>query len=129
MGWDTHYQTGGTGHLYQGRFKSFPLAADEHLDTVLRYVERNPLRAGLVQRAESWRLGSRWRRRHPDARPAVLLHTVFCDRKGGFLRRANVWRWSYRPAPKRAGLPLLKPYAFRHTSATLLCWPTCRCMW
>jgi putative transposase len=46
------------GHVYQGRFKSFPIAADEHLLAVLRYVERNPLRAGLVARAEAWRFGS-----------------------------------------------------------------------
>ena len=42
------FQTGGTGHLYQGRFKSFPIQDDEHLLTVMRYVERNPLRAAEV---------------------------------------------------------------------------------
>ncbi len=45
---------------------------------------------------------------------------VFCDTRGGLLRQANLWRWSYRPALARAKLPLLKPYALRHTSATLL---------
>jgi putative transposase len=44
----------GSGHVWQGRFKAFPIAQDEHLLTVLRYVERNPLRAGLVTRAEDW---------------------------------------------------------------------------
>jgi putative transposase len=53
-----HYHTAGTGHLYQGRFKSFPIQEDDHLLTVLRYVERNPLRAGLVRRAEQWRWSS-----------------------------------------------------------------------
>ncbi len=48
----------GYGHLYQGRFKSFPLETDEHFYCVARYVERNALRAGLVQRAEDWRWGS-----------------------------------------------------------------------
>ena len=43
MRWHAHYHTAGTGHLYQGRFKSFPVEADDHLDTVLRYVERNAL--------------------------------------------------------------------------------------
>src|SRR5262249_50690343 len=52
--WHAHYHTEGTGPLYQGRFKSFAVAEDEHLWTVLRYVERNPVRAGLVQRAEDW---------------------------------------------------------------------------
>lgn len=63
MRWHAHYQTGGTGHLYQGRFKAFPVSADDHLYTVLRYVERNPLRAGLVARAEEWRWSSLGRRR------------------------------------------------------------------
>ena len=39
----------GYGHLYQGRFKSFPLEDDEHFYPVVRYVERNALRAGLVR--------------------------------------------------------------------------------
>ena len=51
----SYYHTSGSGHLYQGRFKSFPVESDEHLDTVLRYVERNPLRANLVEQAQDWR--------------------------------------------------------------------------
>lgn len=50
------------GRIWQGRFKAFPIAEDRHLITVLRYVERNALRAGLVRRAEDWRWGSlAWR--------------------------------------------------------------------
>jgi putative transposase len=44
----------GSGHIWQGRFKAFPIAQDDHLLTVLRYVERNPVRAGLVVSAEAW---------------------------------------------------------------------------
>ena len=44
----------GRGHIWQGRFKAFPIQEDKHLLTVLRYVERNPLRAGLVDCAEDW---------------------------------------------------------------------------
>lgn len=47
-----HY--GGGGHVWQGRFKAFPIQEDEHLLTVIRYVERNALRAGMVERAEDW---------------------------------------------------------------------------
>jgi putative transposase len=47
-----HYQS--SGHVWQGRFKAFPIQQDAHLLTVLRYIERNPLRAGLVARAEDW---------------------------------------------------------------------------
>jgi len=49
-----HRQTIGLGHLYQGTFKSFPIETDEHLLTVCRYVERNPVRAGLVAQPRSW---------------------------------------------------------------------------
>jgi REP-associated tyrosine transposase len=59
--WHAHRHTAGTGPVYQGRFKSFPIQQDEHLLTVLRYVERNAKRAELVRQAERWRWGSLWR--------------------------------------------------------------------
>ena len=71
--WHAHHHTAGMGHVYQGRFKSFPIAADEHLRTVLRYVERNPLRAGLVTAAEKWRWGSLYRRTFGTAEEQALL--------------------------------------------------------
>ena len=43
--WHAAHGTAGTGPLYQGRFKSFPIQEDDHLWAVLRYVERNALRA------------------------------------------------------------------------------------
>ena len=52
----------GYGHLYQGRFKSFPIEDDEHFYCVVRYVERNALRAGLVSRAQDWPWGSLYER-------------------------------------------------------------------
>ncbi len=52
----------GSGHVWQGRFKAFPTQGDEHLYHVLRYVERNALRANLAGRAEDWPWGSlAWR--------------------------------------------------------------------
>lgn len=62
MRFHAHYRSVGAGHIYQGRFKSFPIQHDEHFLAVCRYVERNALRAGLVPRAEKWRWGSlsRW---------------------------------------------------------------------
>ena len=52
-----HDHTTGQGPVYQGRFKSFPIQRDEHLLKVCRYVERNPLRAKLVERSEDWAWG------------------------------------------------------------------------
>jgi putative transposase len=49
-----HKQYQSSGHVWQGRFKAFPIEQDEHLAMVLRSVERNPVRAGLVARAEEW---------------------------------------------------------------------------
>ena len=60
--WHVFHGTKGTGPLYQGRFKSFPVEADGHFYTVCRYVERNAVRAGLVNRAQDWRWGSLWHR-------------------------------------------------------------------
>ena len=47
-----------TGRIWQGRFKAPPIQQDRHLLVVMRYIERNPLRAGLVCRAEDWRWSS-----------------------------------------------------------------------
>jgi len=47
-----HYRS--HGHVWQGRFKSFPIQQDGHLLTALRYVLRNPVRAGLVEHAMDW---------------------------------------------------------------------------
>ena len=56
--WHANHHTAGTGPLYQGRFKSFPIQQDDHFLTILRYVQRNPVRAGLCTRAEAWPWGS-----------------------------------------------------------------------
>jgi len=62
MRWHAHYHSSGTGPLYQGRFKCFPVQEDDHLFIVCRYVEGNPLRAHLVLRAEGWPWSSLARR-------------------------------------------------------------------
>jgi putative transposase len=71
--WHAHRQNAGSGHLYQGRFKSFPVEADQHFLQLSLYVERNALRAGLVERAEAWRWSSLWRRVQKDR---ALLETL-----------------------------------------------------
>jgi len=65
-----HYKT--SGHIWQGRFKSFPIQSDEHLLTVLRYVERNPVRAKLVRLAERWPWSSARMWSNPAERPGWL---------------------------------------------------------
>ena len=53
-----HRQRGSSSHVWQGRFKAFPIQQDSHLLTVIRYVERNPVRANLVRSAANWRWSS-----------------------------------------------------------------------
>lgn len=73
MRWRVSHNTVGYGHLYGGRFKSFPVEQDRSLLTVCRYVERNALTANLVDRAEDWRYGSLYVRDHgPDDIRSIL---------------------------------------------------------
>ncbi len=80
--WHAAHRTSGTGPLYQGRFKSFPIQEDDHLLTVLRYVERNPLRANLVANGR---------------RVAVVESVASCSRRRGRSSgRRAAWRCSRR---------------------------------
>ena len=80
-----HRHYGTTGHVWQGRFKAFPVEDDDHLVTVLRYVERNALRAELVSRAEDWKWSSLpgWKRNDP------LLWREISVRDERWLERVN----------------------------------------
>jgi len=79
----------GFGHLYQGRYKSFPVESDEHLYTVLRYVERNPLRANLVERAQDWRWSSLGRYTQGDDKARQLLTPWPIPRPRNSISRVN----------------------------------------
>ena len=87
--WHAHRHSTGSGHLYQGRFKSFPIQDDGHFLTVCRYVERNALRANLVDRAEAWRWGSLYRWKHGTAKEKSLLASWPLARSPGWLKRVN----------------------------------------
>jgi len=78
--------TRGLGHIYQERYRTVPVKGESQFLMLCRYVERNPLAAGLVDRAELWpycslssrmtleghRLLSQW----PVARPENWLALV-----------------------------------------------------
>jgi putative transposase len=89
MRWHVAHGTVGCGHLYQGRFKSFPVQRDEHFLTVCRYVERNALTAGVVKRAEDWRWGSLWARKQGDERQKAWLTEWPVDRPRGWTGVVN----------------------------------------
>jgi len=71
--WHSQHKTIGSGHLYQGRYKSFLIQEDEHLLQLFKYIERNPLRAKLIQRAEDWKWSSLWRREQGNEKQKKLL--------------------------------------------------------
>lgn len=70
--WHQRRESTGRGHLYQGRFKSFPVGEDAYLWTVCRYIERNALRANLVSRAEDWEWSSLSNRRAAPGRKSPV---------------------------------------------------------
>jgi REP-associated tyrosine transposase len=77
----------GTGHLYQGPFKAFPVQKDHHLLNVIRYVEANPRAAHLVANAEFWRWSSLSHPHSEDGR--VLLSPSPIERPADWLEIVN----------------------------------------
>jgi putative transposase len=70
--WKEHRHEIGYGHLYQGRYKCFPVETEDYFYQVVRYVERNALRANVVERAESWRWSSLRRLEREDPAFPIL---------------------------------------------------------
>jgi putative transposase len=66
------------GHIWQGRYKSSLIQADRHFVTVLRYIERNPVRAGIVSRSVDWEWSST-REREGSADASGLLTAAPLD--------------------------------------------------
>ena len=87
--WQEHRRCVGLGHVYQGRYKSFPVEEDEHFLAVARYVERNAIRANLVLRAEEWRWSSLWRRCQGSADEKGVLTAWPVERPADWIERVN----------------------------------------
>ena len=89
MRYHAHYHTAGQGHVYQQRYKSFPIQDDDHFLLVCRYVERNALRANLVKRAEDWQWGSLYRWTQKREPKPELLSPWPVRRYPNWLQRVN----------------------------------------
>lgn len=98
MRWITHthtqryhveYKSIGYGHVYQGRFKSFPVEKDNYFLQLCRYVERNPLRAGLVEKAQDWRWSSLWIRKNGTKEQKELLSTWPVEKPMAYMKWVN----------------------------------------
>lgn len=95
---------GTVGHIWQGRFKAFPIQHDAHLFSVLRYVERNPLRARLVRRAEEWPWSSL-----PVSGPGLPLSTPV-ERPMDWIDRVNQPQSELELAALRESVNRERPY-------------------
>ncbi len=62
----------GSGHLYQGRYKSFVIDTDNYFVGAVKYIERNAVRAKLCERVEDWRWGSGYHRVQATTRADFL---------------------------------------------------------
>lgn len=82
-------KTIGSGHLYQGRYKSFLVAKDNYLLALIKYVERNAVRAKIVPRCEDWQWGSAWRRTNGTVRQKKLLDQIPAEIPNGYLKWIN----------------------------------------
>jgi putative transposase len=69
--WHAQRHVSGSGHLYQGRYRSFPIEPGEPLVDVLRYIESNPKRDKRVTKAEEWPWSSLGRRLKGERRPRL----------------------------------------------------------
>lgn len=78
--WQRHRGRVGDGHLYQGRYKSFPVENDEYFYQAARYIERNAVRASLVEEADQWQWSSLWRYYHGTVDEKSLLAPWPVDR-------------------------------------------------
>lgn len=67
-----NFQKGWKGHLWQGRFASFPMD-EQYLLAAARYIDLNPVKAGIVKRAEDYRWSSA--RAHIQGKDDILVKT------------------------------------------------------
>lgn len=85
----TKTKTIGYGHLYQDRYKSFPVESNGYCQTLIRCIEQNPLRAKLVERAEDWQWSSLWRRERGSEKEKKLLAPLPIDLPDNYLQSVN----------------------------------------
>jgi putative transposase len=88
--WHFVHGTTGSGHLYKDRFKAIPVQSDRYFLHVLRYVERNPLRAKLVGRAEDWKWSSLWFRINGSIQEKHLLSPLPIEEIPNYMDFINV---------------------------------------
>ena len=92
--WHASHHTTGSGHLFQGRFKSFLVEQDSYFLQLMKYIESNPLRAKLADKAEDWQWGSLFLRKNNTERSSKILTPWPVDIPSNYLKLVN------QPLPK-----------------------------
>ncbi len=87
--WHSMHKSIGSGHLYQGRYKSFIVQSNEYFLQLCRYVERNPVRAKLEKKAQGWKWGSLWRRENGTIEQLKILNSWPTDTPKNYLGWVN----------------------------------------
>ena len=82
-----------TGHVFERRFHSVPVLDDRQLAAVVRYIARNPVRAGLCDRPEHWRWSSAGAMARGDASPSAQIDVVAHSRLTALLGRVPATLW------------------------------------
>jgi putative transposase len=108
--WQEYKNQVGSGHMYQGRYKSFPVEEDDHFLAVARYIERNALRANLVERAEQWQWSSLWRRCQGTAEEKSILADWPVELPGDWIERVNRAENEKELAALRQSIQRGRPY-------------------
>jgi putative transposase len=118
MRWHVAHNTVGRGHLYQGRFKSFPVQEDDHFLIACRYVERNALTARAVERAEDWRWGSLWARRQGGEPLQAILTDWPLERPRNWVALVNQAMTDKEAEGIRVCIARNRPYGEEHWQQT-----------
>jgi putative transposase len=114
--WNHAHNNSGGGAVYQARFKSIPIETGPHLFWVWRYVERNPLRANLVGRAEEWRWGSLWQRLQSSSES--FLDKGPCQLPNDWVNVVNLPQTEAEVSAFRAHVAKVKPFGSKYWLAT-----------
>ena len=100
--WHFHRRRSSSGHVWQGRFKSPVIETDEHLLTVMRYAESNPLRAKMVTDLGSWRWSSYAAHAGMGVDPLVTEAPAWAQLGANNEKRQAYWqRWLHTPQTER----------------------------
>jgi putative transposase len=106
--WRHHKRHRTSGHVWQGRFKSPVIQDDAHLLVVLRYIEANPLRAGMVSDPAEYRWSSYWHHGLGHDDPLLSPFPEWEELGRTEAERRRRWRARVRARPDEAELTAVR---------------------